>query len=252
VRNQLRTQFADKPVAFIAISSGNSKSDIAGYAKETKFEWPILVDERRETESQYGFKISLQNIMQWVMYDPEGNRVQGNIVQEINSLLPKTTWLFDGITIPEKLKPIAHDIEFGVFEPSIAELALIAQKGSKDLQEPAKAMFEKIKGMATQGLEKAKGLEGEGKKYAAYVEYARVGSWFRHTEFEKTATTAMADLKKDKEVQEEVAAKQILDQAKALLASSKKSDRESAPALLALLQKKYPNTEAAKEAAKLK
>ena len=43
----------------------------------------------------------------------------------------------------------------------------------------------------------------------------------------------------------------MLDQAKTFLSSSKKAEKESAPGLLAALQKKYPNTEAAKEAAKL-
>ena len=105
--------------------------------------------------------------------------------------------------------------------------------------------------MAEGGLERGKALEGEGKKYAAYVEYAKVATWFKRTEYEKTATAALAPLKKEKEVQEELAAKQMLDQAKALLASSKKAERESAPGLLAVIQKKYPNTEAAKEAAKL-
>lgn len=248
----MRKQFADKPVAFIAVSSGNSRSDIAGYAKETKFEWPILIDEHRETESQFGFKISLQNIMQWVMFDPDGNRVQGSVEDEVKALSSKATWIFEGITVPEKLKAIAHDIEFGMFDPAIGDLATVAQKGSKDLQEPAKAMFEKVRALATQGLEKAKTLETDGRKYAAYVEFARIAAWFRRTEYEKPASAAMAELKKDKEVQEEIAAKLLLDQAKALLASSKKSDRDSAPGLLAVLAKKYPNSEAAKEAGKLK
>ncbi len=105
--------------------------------------------------------------------------------------------------------------------------------------------------MAAQGRELAKALEGEGKKYPAYVEYAKVAAWFKGTEYEKTATGAVATLKKEKEVQDEIAAKAMLDQAKALLGSSKKADKDSAPAILAALQKKYPNSEAAKEAAKL-
>lgn len=116
---------------------------------------------------------------------------------------------------------------------------------------PAQAMYDKLKPMAESGLERAKSLEGEGKKYSAYAEYAKVAAWFRKTDYEKTATTAMLGLKKDKEVQEELAAKQLLDQAKGLLSSAKKADREGAPGLLAALQKKYPNTEASKEAANL-
>ena len=254
-RNQLRTSFADKPVVFLAVNSGNPRSGVESFAKSTKFEWPILIDEARETEKQLGFTISLQNIYQTVLVDPEGklHRIASEdpaIAAEVNKHLPQAKMFFDGIKVPDKLKPLARDLELGQYEPGIAELAAVALKSPKD--EAIQAMYEKFKSIAEGGLERGKALEGEGRKYAAFVEYARVAAWFKKTEYEKTATAAMAPLKKDKEVQDEINARQMLDQAKALLSSSKKGDKESAPVLLAALQKKYPNTEAAKEAAKLK
>ncbi len=254
-RNQLRTSFADKPVVFIAVNSGNPKSTVEQYAKSNKFEWPIFVDESRETEKQLGFTISLQNIYQSALIDPSGklHRIGADdkdMAEAVNRYLPEAKFFFDGLTIPDKLKLLARDLELGFYDPGIADLAALSQKSGKD-QQAAQAMYDKFKPIAEGGLERGKALEGEGKKYAAYVEYARVASWFKKTEYEKTAIAALAPLKKEKEVQEELAAKQMLDQAKALLSSSKKADRESAPGLLAVLQKKYPNTEAAKEAAKL-
>ena len=172
------------------------------------------------------------------------------IADAVNGYLANAKLRFEGLTISERLKPIARDIEMGLFDPAIGDLAMVAQKPSKD-QEAAQAMYDKMKPLAESGLERAKALEGEGKKYGAYVEYAKVAAWFKKTEYEKTASAAMATLKKDKDVQDEIAAKQMLDQAKTLLSSSKKAERESAPGILAVLQKKYPNTEAAKEAAKI-
>ena len=241
---------------FLAVNSGNSKSAVEQYAKSSKFEWPIWVDEARETEKPLGFTISLQNIYQCFIIDPAGKLHRSpaddkGIADEVNKLLPQAKMVFEGITVPEKLKAIARDLELGQYDPGLGQLAGLAAKGGKDVQEAAQAMFDKLKPLAEQGLERAKGLEGEGKKYPAYVEYAKVASWFKGTEYEKTATAAMATLKKEKDVQEEVAAKAMLDQAKTLLASSKKADKDSAPGLLAALQKKYPNSEAAKEAAKL-
>jgi hypothetical protein len=242
---------------FIAVNSGNPKSVVEQYAKSNKFEWPIWVDDQRETEKPFGFTISLQNIYQCMLVDPAGklHRIAAEdkaIADEVNKHLPEARMVFDGITVPEKLKAIARDLELGQYDPGLGQLSIMAQKGPKDVQEAAQAMYEKLKPLAEQGLERAKAAEGEGKKYAAYVDYAKVAAWFKGTEFEKTASAAMATLKKDKEVQEELAAKAMLDQAKTLLASSKKAEKDSAPALLAALQKKYPNTEAAKEAAKLK
>lgn len=224
------------------------------FAKSTKFEWPILIDEARETEKQLGFTISLQNIYQTVLIDPEGRlrRIDSEdkaIADAVNQQLPQAKMFFDGIRIPDRLKPLARDLELGQYEPGIAELAALAQKSPKD--EAIQAMYEKFKPIAEGGLERGKASEGEGKKYAAYLEYAKVAAWFKKTEYEKTAAAALGPLKKDKEVQDELAARQMLDQARALLSSSKKGDKESAPALLAVIQKKYPNTEAAREAAKL-
>lgn len=241
---------------FLGIISGNPRSVVEDYAKSNKFEWPIFVDDQRETEKPFGFTISLQNIYQCFIIDPSGKLRPSpaddkTLADAVNKLLPEAKMFFDGITIPEKLKPLARDLELGQYEPGIAELAALAAKSPKDVQEAAQAMYEKFKPMAESGLERAKGFEGEGKKYAAYAEYAKVAAWFKKTDYEKTATAALAILKKEKEVQEEVAAKQMLDQARSLLSSGKKGDKESAPALLAVLQKKYPNTEAAREAAKL-
>ena len=248
----MRKEFADKPVVFIAVNSGTSKSEVEGYAKETKFEWPILVDEANETEKAYGLQISLQNIYQWVIVDPEGKRRNAGsdakrVEQMVKDLLPQAKMLFDGITVPEKLKPLARDIEMGIYDPAVGEISSLSQKGSKDLQEAAKAMFEKLKPMAEGGIERAKAASG----WEAYKEYERVAAWFRKTDYEKTATAAMTELKKDKAIKDELAARQLLDQGRTLLASSKKAEKAQAQGVLQACAKKYPETEAGKEAARL-
>jgi hypothetical protein len=217
-----------------------------------KFEWPILVDEANETEKAYGLQISLQNIYQWVIVDPEGKaRPAGpdakRAEQMIKDLLPQAKLFFDGIAVPEKLKPLARDLEMGIYDPGVGEIAALSQKGPKDLQEAAKAMYEKLKPLAEGGIERAKAASG----WAAYKEYERVASWFKKTEYEKTSTAAMTELKKDKAVKDELAARQLLDQARGLLASPKKAEKAQAQGLLQACAKKYPETEAGKEAAKL-
>ncbi len=243
-------------MVFIAVNSGNPKSAVEGYAKSTKFEWPILVDESGETEKSLNIQISLQNIYQWRLVTPDGRlTITGpdprKVREDVNRELPGAKMFFDGVAVPAKLKPLAQEIEMGNYDPAVGEIALAAQKGGKDIQEGARAMFDKLKPMAEGGLERAKAFEGEGKKYAATLEYARVAAWFRKTDYEKTATAALAELKKDKTVQEELSAKQLLDQAKGLLATGKKADKPSALGILQALQKKYPDSEARKEADRL-
>lgn len=242
---------------FIAVSSGDAKSEIEGYAKSTSFEWPILVDLGRDTEKGIlGDVISLQNIYQFVVIDPDGKAVRAGpdaarVELLLKEMLPRAKMTFDGVSVPEKLKPLAKDIELGFYEPAVGDLAAASAKGSKDVQEAAKAMYEKLKPLAEDGLERAKAAQAEGKPWAAYREYERVAAWFKKTDYEKTATTALAELKKDKAVKDELAARQLLDQARGMLASGKKPEAAQAQGLLQAVIKKFPETEAAKEAGKL-
>jgi len=184
--------------------------------------------------------------------DPSGrHRIIGPDARQaekvIKDLLPEAKLFFDGVTVPDKLKPLAREIETGNYDPAVGEVLAASQKGSKDIQEAAKAMVERLKPLAEGGLERAKAAQG----WTAYKEYERVAAWFKKTEYEKTATTAMAELRKDKAVKDELAARQLLDQGRALLASSKKAEKAQAQGLLQACAKKYPETEAGKEAARL-
>jgi hypothetical protein len=257
VRNQIRKTYADKPVVFIAVNSGTTKADVEGYAKSTGFEWPILVDTSRATEKALiGQEISLQNIYQWVVIDPDGKAQrmgpdQATVDSRIQQLLPSAKFTFDGIAVPDKLKPLAKELELGFYETGIAELAVVAAKGTKDLGEAAKAMYAKFTPLAEGGLERGKAAQAEGKPWAAYVEFERVAAWFKKTDYEKQASAALSDLKKDKAVKDELAARQMLEQARGLMATGKKPDAAQAQGLLQVLAKKFPETEAGKEAAKL-
>ena len=250
-RIKLRKSMEGKPVVFIAVNSGNPNSAVEGYAKETGLDWPILVDERNETEKQFGFTISLQNIYQVVMIDPAGKaqRISADntaIANRVQDALPSAKMIFDGITVPAKLQAAARDIELGLFEPAVGQIAALAQKPSEDA---AKAMYEKLKPIAEKGLDAAKALQAEGKKYAAYLEFSRVATWLGKTDYEKAATAALGELKKDKEIQDELKAQGMLTQARGLLASAKKADQANGRAALDAIRKKYPDTRAAKEAA---
>lgn len=252
MRNRDREKYADKPVVFIAVNSGNPKSSVEGYAKSTGFEWPILVDENRAVEKAYGTSISLSNIYQWFVVDPEG-QVTGyggsadQALAAVDRLLPRAKFLFDGIEIPAKLRASAKAIEMGAYVPHVAAVASLAKR-----DEAAAAMFGKLTPMAESMLEGAKASEEAGKKLSAYRAYEKVALWFRKTDYEKTAKDALGRLKKDKDVRTELTAQKVLDQVKRLLATGKERDRQRAAAMIQVIEKKYEGTETAAEAARLK
>src|SRR5262245_35862408 len=157
-------------------------------------------------------EISLQNIMEAVLITPEGGAKTiapspSYLKKKFEEMLPTAKMVFDGVVVHPKLKAAADDIELGLFETGIPQV-FAAQKAGKELGESAKAMSDKLKGLADARLAKAKELEGAGSKYAAWAEYGRVAAWFKGTEFEKPAVAAQAELKKDKAVQDEIAAQQ--------------------------------------------
>jgi hypothetical protein len=248
----MRQSYEGKPVVFVAVNSGNARGDVEGFAKSTKFEWPLLVDDQRRTEKAFGVgEISLQNIYQWVVLDPEGKRQGGDVKAAIDRLLPSAKMLFEGIDVPAPLKPLARDMELGFFDGA-AQVASLAAGSNKTLKEPATAMWEKLKPVAEGGLERAKALQAEGKSWLAYREYEKVAVGFKKTDYEKPAAAALAELKKQKDVKDELAAQQLLDQARKLLATGKKADVATAQQIIAAIEKKYPDSETAKEAARLK
>lgn len=225
--------------------------------KSTGFTWPVLVDAKNETERAYGTQISLSNIYQWYVVAPDGQytRYGGGEAQAIagvDRLLPQAKFLFDGIEIPAKLKPLADEIEFGTYTPHIATVASLAQKGPKSIKAAAAAMFEKLKPMAESGIERAKAFEGEGRKFAAYREYERVAAWFKKTDYEKTASKAISALKRDKDVKKELSAQKLLARARAMLGTGKKRDAQQGVAICRMIEKKYAGTETAKEAEALR
>lgn len=186
-----------------------------------------------------------------MIVDPDGRASPaGDPEASIQRLLPSAKWTFDGIAVPDKLKALARDLELGLYEPGIADLAAVAAKATKELGEAAKAMYAKFTPLAEGGLERGKAAQAEMKPWAAYTEFERVAAWFKKTDFEKQATAALAELKKDKTVKDELAARQLLEQARGLLNSGRKAEAAQAQGLLQALQKKYPATEAAKEAGK--
>ena len=225
--------------------------------KSTNFEWPVLVDEFRATERAYGIAISLSNIYQWFVVDPEGNRTRVGASAEaarglVDRFLPEAKLLFEGIEIPTKLKAHAGAIEMGQYVPGISIVAALAGRGgSSETAKAAVEMFKRLSPMAEAALERAAALEEEGKKFAAYREYDKVARWFKKTDYEKTAAKKISTLKRDKTIKTELTALKALEKAKALLASKRSSDRRNGKATLQAIAQKYPDTEAGREARRL-
>ena len=77
---KLSEEYADEPVVFIAVNSGNSKQAVGKYLKSNKVPWPAIVDSNRKFEEACGLReeISLDNIHQVRFVTADGNLRAGS------------------------------------------------------------------------------------------------------------------------------------------------------------------------------
>ena len=73
------TKFVGQPVLFIAVNSGTARPQLENYLRRNKVTWPVVCDSDRSFESQFPFKISLQNIKQIYLVLPNGSLKTGEI-----------------------------------------------------------------------------------------------------------------------------------------------------------------------------
>jgi len=253
-RNELRRKYSGKPVVFIAVNSGNSRAAVEEYAKSAKLDWPILVDEWRETETRYGRKISLSNVYWYFVVAPDGTyrefgADQGGAENHIQALLAGARMLFGGIEVPPELRPIGRRLEDGQLGDPVHELFQFVQKDGSELQEAANKMYSRVQPMGETRLRRAKELEAAGNKVGAFDGFTWVAKNFPGIPMAQEAQKKAEGLQREKEVRTELHARGLLDQARSALGRGK-AGRAQARAILEGVTQGSPRTPAA-EAARL-
>jgi hypothetical protein len=247
-------KYASKPVVFIAVNSGNPRAVVEEYAKSTKFEWPILVDELRETEAKYGRKISLSNVCWFFVVAPDGTYQEfgadvGRAEKHLQELLPKARTLFDGIRVPPELRPVTRRLEAGQRGEPVHELFKIALGESAE-SEPARKMFERLQSQGDARLKRAGELKEKEDRVGAFDAFSDLERDFPGTPLAREAHMEVEKLRPDKDVRAELQARGILDQARAALGKGKPG-RAQAKMLLEGLIGSFPKAPSAETARRL-
>jgi hypothetical protein len=242
-------------VVFIAVNSGNSRAVVEEYVKSTKFEWPILVDEMRETEAKYGRKISLSNIYWYFVVAPDGTygefgADQGAAERHIEALRPKARMLLDGVNVPPELRPIGRRLEAGQLGEPVQELFRIFNKEKSEVSNAAHQLYLRVLPLGESRLKRAKDLESKGDNVGAYDGFTGVVRDFPGTPMAQEAQKGAEGLHKEKEVRVELNARGLLDQVRAALGKGK-AGRAQARAILEGLVRSSPQTPSAETARRL-
>jgi hypothetical protein len=237
------------------VNSGNPRSAVEEYAKSTGFEWPILVDEYRETEERYGRKISLSNVYWFFVVAPDGTFQEfgadlGRAEGHLQALLPGARTLFDGLAVPPELRPVARRLEAGQMGEPVRELFRVLEKDESGLGEAANQLYSRVAPLGEARLKRARERKAAGDKPAAYDGFAGVERDFPGTPMAREAQKEARSLLQEREVREELHARGLLDQARAALARGK-AGKAQAQAILEGLLRSNPQTPSSSTARRL-
>lgn len=165
-----------------------------------------------------------------------------------------STWAFN-ITrtmpeVPEALSSHTKNIIKGKFGASLKAVEKAVEKLEGDEKAQGEALRDWLAGVATGRMEKAAGMVTDGQVYAGFKIYGEVEDLFSGHDLGKTAKEAAKALEKDKATGLEIKASETLEKIKKEIAGERKAE-DKVKLLKPLLSKKYEETAAGKEAAKL-
>jgi thiol-disulfide isomerase/thioredoxin len=251
--NEVKKEFADQPVVFIAVNSGTDPSRVETYVKTAGVQWPVAVDPDRRFEKSMGVgTISLSNVIQLRMVLPEGKIWPGNpdhMSAEIKGYIGKAKWKVDPAGVPEALKPTWQAMEFGRYDKAGPAVRVALRSRDEKIKGAAEKISAQIDADLAAQLASAESAEKAGKAWEAYKLYADAFQTFRGNAKAEPARAAARKLAGDKAVKTELQAQAVLAQAKSLLASRNRKYQEQGEALLKELAERLPDTEAGRTAA---
>lgn len=165
-----------------------------------------------------------------------------------------STWAFNLTRtmpeVPESLDKDAKNLMKGKFGATLKSVEKAVEKLEGDDKAKGEALRDWIAGVATKRMETAAGLVGNNQVYAGFKMYGEIEDLFNGHDLGKQAKDAAKALEKDKETGLEIKASEKLEEIKKEIANERKAE-DKVKCLKPLLSKKYENTAAGKEAAKM-
>ena len=152
--------------------------------------------------------------------------------------------------VPEKLKDVKKLLEKMKFGDALKKAETTVGKLEGEEQQAGEQIRDWIANVGTTAMEKAAGLVREGLFYKAVLQYDQVEERFKGHDLAKQAKAAVKELKADKVRALEIKASEKLEQIQKEMDAERKPE-DKLKCLKPLLAKKYADTMAGKEAAKL-
>jgi thiol-disulfide isomerase/thioredoxin len=247
-------QFADQPVLFVAVNSGNNEAGLMKYARQNGVNWPMIVDSDRSFEAAtLRSPISLQNIMQVKLITPEGNFVSAsyeNLGATVAKYVSQAKWSVDPAGIPASLKGAWRAVELGEFGKAADSLAATKPKNADDKTAHDKLMAA-VTAVFDERMREAKTAEDAGEKWKAFKLYRDINGQFKSLPQSKDVKEAGTRLVADPAVIREKKAGTMLAAAMKTAGGTTNAAKKRAMTMLDQVVKDFGDTEAGIEANQL-
>ena len=242
-RNAVVEAYKGKPVQFIAIGAGDTLQECLAYAKDTKLEMPIFADSLSVMERAYGDHISLQNIYQFKVIGADGV-VMGNDMSKtaIDAALKNVTWKYKEQGYDSRLNAIVEAFEWNQFDAGMRQLRPLMKTGDKTLKESANKLFEQVKTNEGEKWKADADKAMETKPSEAFDLYSALSSVFAGDDLGKAADVALKTLKKNKDVQQELLARQAWAQMASAIPRVTAAQRQQVLVSCNAIINQYPKT----------
>ena len=245
-------KFQGKPIAFIAVNSGNDREEVVRYVRRNKVAWPVIVDLQREFEAAAGVgTVSLKNIWQFASIDAGGamRRISSSgLEQSATKLLEDAKWNVDPTELDPALQDLWMAVEFGNYSAVSKQLTKASKNRKPDIKHGAEVLLAWVNEQLASSLSAAQSAQESGELWSAYKQYQMLREQFGGYEMEADVSSLLKELKADKTVANELAAQKAFNRAESRF--SKIGMERTLVALQALIEK-YPGTEAATAAQKI-
>ncbi len=249
-RNKVVEQFQGKPVKFLAITPAQMAM-CRGYVGDTKLEMPCFADGLGVMQQRYGLQISLNNIWQVRVINPEGVIVGYDMsAATVERALNGVKWTYKDDGYDPKLAKIVELLEWNQYVPAMTALKPFLKQKNKT-GDSARTLLEKVKSNVGQEWAKQAETAMTDDKLKAVDLYTKLSQCFPDDELGKNATDSLKKLKTDKSVAAEVSAQKLYSHLYDVMSTASAEQKSEVIEYCATISAKYPTAVAAKNATEL-
>ena len=253
---ELANKYANEPVLFIAVNSGNLRPAVEQYAKAVKLEWPVIADPTRQMEKSWiGNEISLQNIHQVGLILPTGKKERGrwdDLEASVQKALTGASWKIDPKSVPEVFQPTWRLVELGKYTAAAALLKKGLATSNPEVKEAATRVYAIVQAEMKAVADQAAKLKMEGEPWRAYRQYEAFTAAFTGYDVPPEIAAAAKELADNPKVKQELEAAKALEAIKKTFPQARtEAARKRVVSRLEQFVRQHEKTDAADEARQL-